>query len=121
MPLFLKAGSIIPVGPKVQYAMQVIDEPLKNFIYPGEDGSFILYKDEGETFHYEQGAYSEILMNWDDQTKTLTLGERKGTFKEILNKREFKVILMDKKKGKMSDQNDGITINYDGGKKMVKL
>lgn len=64
MSLFLKVGSIIPIGSKVQYAMQAVDEPLKVFIYPGGDESFILYEDE--TYHYEQGAYSEILVNWHD-------------------------------------------------------
>jgi len=120
-PIFIKSGSIIPVGPKVQFAMQDVKTPLKIFVYPGADGSFELYEDEGETYHYEQGAYSEILMNWDDQTRTLTLGERKGTFKGMLNKREFKVILMDGKNGKMLDQNDGVAISYKGTKQTVKL
>jgi alpha-D-xyloside xylohydrolase len=121
MPLFVKAGAIIPVGPKVQFAMQDVKDPLKILVYPGENGSFELYEDEGETYHYEAGAYSKILISWDDKIKTLTLGERQGTFNKMLNKREFKIILIGKAEGKALDQNEGASIIYDGGKQVIKF
>jgi alpha-D-xyloside xylohydrolase len=120
MPLFIKAGSIIPVGPKVQFAMQVVKDPLKILVYPGANGSFELYEDEGETYHYEKGTYSKILISWDDQARTLTLGEREGTFKGMLNKRVFKMIVIGEESGYTLDQNVGISINYDGRKQVIK-
>ncbi len=61
LPLFIKAGSIIPVGEKVQYAMQKVQKPIQLFVYPGADGVYQLYEDEGESYAYEHGEYSTIL------------------------------------------------------------
>lgn len=73
MPLYLKAGSIVPFGPIKQYTMQQVDEPLTLRVYPGADGSFTLYEDDGETFRYKQGEFTRIFCEWKDSERKLTL------------------------------------------------
>ena len=121
IPLFIKAGSVLPVGPRVQYAMQEVMEPLKIMVYPGANGSFELYEDEGETYNYEKGAYSKILINWDDKKRSLTFNDRQGSFKGMMEKRVFKIILIEKENGAALDQDKGIAVNYDGSKQTVRL
>ncbi|MBB3186200.1 glycoside hydrolase family 31 protein [Microbacter margulisiae] len=120
IPLFIKSGSIIPVGPKVQYAMQPYSSPLKILVYPGADASFILYEDEGDTYNYEKGDYSTIKINWDDKTKTLTFGARDGKFNGMLLNRSFDIYLMGQNNKKLG-QGQGILIPYDGKKKIIHL
>ena len=80
MPLFVKAGSIIPIGPKVQYATEKKWDNLEIRIYPGADGEFTLYEDENDNYNYEKGIYSTITFTWDDAKKELTINDRKGSF-----------------------------------------
>ncbi len=91
MPIFVRSGSIVPLGPLVQYASAKSD-PIELRIYPGADADFLLYEDEGDTYDYEHGAYSIIPIHWDDKTTTLTIGDRQGTFPGILTQRTFQVI-----------------------------
>ena len=91
MPFFVKAGSILPLGPDVQYNGEKSWETLELNVYPGADGTYAFYEDAFETYDYEKGAYSEIPMTWNDATKTLTLGARRGTFDGMIEKRTFKV------------------------------
>lgn len=78
-PLFVRAGSIIPYGPKIEYASEMND-PIELRVYPGADGTFTIYEDEGDNYNYEKGAYSTIPIRWDDSRRTLTIGKRSGTF-----------------------------------------
>jgi alpha-glucosidase/alpha-D-xyloside xylohydrolase len=79
LPLYVKAGSILPVGPIKQHTQEVSSEPLKVRIYPGADGVFSLYEDDGSSFRYEQGEFTRIACAWDDGRRTLTLkGDPKG-------------------------------------------
>jgi alpha-glucosidase (family GH31 glycosyl hydrolase) len=78
MPLMVRAGAIVPSGPVKQWADQPSNEPLLITVYPGADGSFTLYDDDGRSFAYEQGDFKEILLRWDDGTKTLTARRGKG-------------------------------------------
>ena len=94
MPLFVKAGSIVPMGPYVQYIAEKAVDPLEVRIYPGQDGEFVLYEDEGDNYRYEEGVYSEIPFTWDDEAKTLKIGARKGTFPGMLVKRTIKVVIV---------------------------
>lgn len=80
MPLFVKAGSVIPTGPDIQYADQIINAPITLVVYTGADGSFELYEDDGRTHKYESGAWSRTPIIYDDAAGTLTLGKRIGEF-----------------------------------------
>lgn len=99
MPLYVKAGSILPWAPKVQYATEKKWDNLEIRIYPGANGEFTLYEDENDNYNYEKGLNSTISMKWDNQTKTLTIGERKGSFAEMLTNRKFKFVLVQKGNG----------------------
>ncbi len=92
-PLYVRAGSILPLGPDVQYAAQRPWDDLELCVFPGADGSFTLYEDEGDGFGYLQGAYSEIPLTWIDRKRTLTIGQRTGTFPGMLPWRQFRIKL----------------------------
>jgi alpha-D-xyloside xylohydrolase len=94
MPLYVKAGSIIPMGPFLQYATEKPADPIELRIYPGADGTFELYEDENDNYNYEKGNYSLIPFSWNDREKTLTVGDRKGEFKGMLRARTFNIVLV---------------------------
>lgn len=98
MPLFVKAGSIVPMGPFIQYSAEATD-PIEIRIYPGKDASFTLYEDEGDNYNYEKGVYSLININWDDQQRILTISDRKGEFPGMLKNRMFKIVVVGEGKG----------------------
>jgi alpha-D-xyloside xylohydrolase len=91
LPLFVRAGSIIPYGPSIQYAAQSAD-PIELRIYRGANGSFTLYEDEGDNYDYETGGYATIPITWNDSTQTLTIGARQGSFPGMLSSRTFNVV-----------------------------
>ncbi|MDP9959570.1 glycoside hydrolase family 31 protein [Chryseobacterium lathyri] len=95
IPLYVKAGSIIPFGPDVQYATEKKWDHLILKIYPGSDADFVLYEDEFDNYNYEKGDYTEIPMHWDNKSSTLTIGNRKGKYTGMLEKRTFTVNLPD--------------------------
>lgn len=123
IPLYIKSGSIIPFGPKVQYATEKKWDKLEIRVYPGANGEFTLYEDENDNYNYEKGAYSTITFKWNEQTKTLTVGKRKGDFKGMIKNRTFNIILATKEKGTgmTGTTNSDKTISYDGKEKSVKL
>lgn len=94
IPLYVPAGSIIPVGPDIQYAMQKTDEPVELRIYPGRDAQFTLYDDEGDSYDYEKGVCSQVPIHWDDHKKTLTLGARKGSYPGVPLERTFHIVVV---------------------------
>jgi len=94
LPLFVKAGSLVPLGPDVEYAAEKTADPLELRVYPGVDGSFTLYEDDNDTYNYEKGAYSTIPFSWDDNARTLTVGGRNGTFPGMLEKRTFRIVIV---------------------------
>ena len=96
VPIFVRAGSIIPYGPEMQYVGEKSCDPITLYIYKGADGEFTLYEDQGITFDYEKGAFSQIPIRWDDKTSTLTIGERTGSFDAMLRKRTFQVLVVSK-------------------------
>lgn len=112
IPLFVRAGSIVPLGPDVQYTSEKKWDSLTLCVYPGENGNFTLYEDEGDNYNYESGAYTEIPMTWNDANNTLTIGTRNGHYNGMLEKRQFIVKTMD---GKSK------TVTYTGKKVKVKL
>jgi alpha-D-xyloside xylohydrolase len=99
IPLYIKAGTILPLGPKVQYASEKKWDNLEIRIYPGADAEFTLYEDENDNYNYEKGIYSTIQFKWFDKTKTLTIGECKGTFPGMLTTREFNFVVVESGKG----------------------
>ena len=116
IPLFVKAGSILPIGPDVQYSTEKPWDDLEILVYAGADGKFTLYEDEFDNYNYEKGAFSTIDFNWNDKSRTLTVNARKGSYDGMLKTRKFRVILI--KDGKQSEPK---TVNYSGKKITVKL
>ena len=99
IPLFVKAGSIIPMGKFIQYAGQKSADTIEIRIYRGANGRFDLYEDEGDNYNYEKGVYSLIAFKWDDTKKTLTIDSRKGVYPGMLKKRTFNILLVNENKG----------------------
>jgi alpha-D-xyloside xylohydrolase len=92
IPLYVRAGSILSMGPELQYVAEKPADPIELRIYRGADGRFTLYEDEGDSYDYEKGAFSQIPMSWNEATQTLTIGNRKGTFPGMIAQRTFHVI-----------------------------
>lgn len=118
IPLFVKAGSIVPMGPIVQYAGEKEKEPLEIRIYEGANGEFTLYEDEGDNFNYEKGIYTTISFIWDDENKTLTIDDRKGSFPGMQAERKFNIRLASRNKKARVDTTGGFdkVIDYRGRK-----
>ena len=95
VPMFVRAGSILPLGPEMQWVGEKKWDNLELRIYPGADGIFMLYEDEGDNYNYEKGAYSVIQFSWNDKTHTLTIGDRQGSYPGMLQNRRFAVVLPD--------------------------
>jgi len=123
MPLYVKAGSIIPFGPKVQYAEEKKWDNLQIRIYEGADGEFTLYEDENDNYNYEKGVYSTVTFNWDDANRTLTIDERQGEFPGMLKERKFSVVKVSKAKGTGDDAVEAFdkVVTYTGEKISIKL
>ncbi len=95
VPMFVRAGSILPLGPVMQYVGEKSWNQLELRVYPGADGSFTLYEDEGDSYNYEQGIYATIPFTWNDKTHTLTIGTRQGQYPGMLASRQFTIVLPD--------------------------
>jgi len=91
MPLYVKAGAIIPLGPTMQHVNEKKADNLEIRVYPGANGSFDLYEDEGDNYNYEKGVYSIIPFSWDDRNRVLKIGERQGSYPGMLKTRVFRV------------------------------
>lgn len=123
MPIYVKAGSILPVGPDVQFAAEKPWDELEIRVYPGADGEFVLYEDEQDNYNYEKGMYTTISFNWNDAKKTLTIRDREGKYPGMLKNRKFRIVLVDSRKG----CGDGLTrkvdkvVTYKGNEVRVKL
>lgn len=94
IPVFVRAGSILPYGPEVQYVAEKPADPITLFVYAGADGAFTLYEDQGTTNDYQNGAFTQIPIRWNDASKTLTVGARAGSFPGMLEQRTFRVVLI---------------------------
>jgi alpha-D-xyloside xylohydrolase len=92
IPLFLQAGSILPLGPAIQYADERSSEPMELRIYPGADGYFVLYDDEGDGYGYQKGKYATIDLRWNDATHQLSIGKRHGKFPGMPQRIAFKAV-----------------------------
>jgi alpha-D-xyloside xylohydrolase len=122
MPLFVKAGSIISFGPELQYTTEKKPDSITLNIYTGADASFNLYEDEGTNYNYEKGAFSIIPIKYNEATKSITIGDRKGSFNGMLQKRIFRINIISpsKAKGLDFDASDK-EVTYEGKKITVKI
>lgn len=115
IPLYIKAGSILPVGPDVQYAAEKKWDDMTIRIYPGADAEFTLYEDEGDNYNYEKGRYSLIRFTWNDADSTLTVADREGSYDGMFRKRRFHVTVVGEGAGHGLDNDaPGRVIKYDG-------
>ncbi|MGA8086782.1 MAG: TIM-barrel domain-containing protein [Terracidiphilus sp.] len=94
IPLFVRAGSILPMGPQIEYATQDPAGPIELRVYRGADGKFDLYEDAGDGYEYEKGQHSVIPIQWNDTDSSLTIGARQGSFPGIIEHRKFRVVLV---------------------------
>ena len=94
MPLFVKAGSIIPFGPNVQFATEKKWDNLEIRVYPGANGTFTLYEDENDNYNYEKGQFTTITFRWNDKKQQLSVDDRKGSFKGMLTERKFNIVFV---------------------------
>ena len=97
IPVHVRAGSIIPTGPELQYTSEKPADPLTLWVYAGTDGAFMLYEDDGHSYAYEKGNFSAIPLRWDEQRQTLTIGRRQGKDTGQLATRAFNVVLVDRR------------------------
>ena len=95
VPMFVRAGSILPLGPEMQYVGEKSWDNLELRVYPGANGSFVLYEDEGDSYNYEKGTYTTITFDWSDKSRTLTIGARRGSYPGMLQFRTFTVVMPD--------------------------
>jgi alpha-D-xyloside xylohydrolase len=120
LPLYVRAGSIVPMGPNIQYATQSVD-PIEIRVYKGADASFALYEDEGDTYNYEKGQYSLIPLTWNDAAQQLTIGARTGSYSGMPATRTFNVVWV----GQGHGSGIGVTatadktVKYDGSATVV--
>jgi alpha-D-xyloside xylohydrolase len=96
IPLFVKSGSILTIGPEIEYTGQKPADPIIIQVYTGNDASFKLYEDEGINYNYEKGKYTVIPLVWNEASKTLTIGKRKGEYDGMLKERTFKIAFASK-------------------------
>jgi alpha-D-xyloside xylohydrolase len=94
IPLYVRAGSILPMGPEIEYADQNPGGPIELRIYRGADGEFTLYDDAGDSYDYEKGQHSVIPIRWNDSAQLLTIGARAGSYPGVFEKRAFRIVLV---------------------------
>jgi alpha-D-xyloside xylohydrolase len=116
IPLFIKAGSILPVGPEQQYATEKKWDNLEIRVYEGDNGEFTLYEDENDNYNYEKGLYSTIGFKWNNTTRTLTIGKQHGVFPGMLKERVFHIVLVASEKAakKAGERNIAKIVKYNG-------
>lgn len=122
LPVYVKAGTILPWGPAVQYTGEKKWNQLEIRIYPGADGEFTLYEDENDNYNYENGMYSTIRFHWDDAKRQLTIEDRNGKFPGMLKSRKFSICLIGD--GENKGMEAGVpakSVSYSGNKKVVQL
>jgi alpha-D-xyloside xylohydrolase len=123
LPLTIKAGSMLPMGPFLQYSTEKPADPIELRIYPGADGSFTLYEDENDNYNYEKGVYSTIAFHWDDAHRRLTIDARNGEFPGMLKTRTFQLVIVGKSHGVGVDvtANPDKVISYTGEAQTIQL
>ena len=123
IPVFVREGAIIPFGPEMQWSDEKPAELIHLYIYAGANGQFQLYEDEGTNYNYEKGKYATIDITYDDATRTVSFGARKGQFNGMLKNRQFNVVLItkDAPKALNLENPDGKLVQYNGKAVSVQL
>ena len=122
MPLYVRAGSIIPFGPAMQWSDEKPADDILLAVYAGKDACFNLYEDENVNYNYEKGFFANIPITWDEAARTLTIGERKGSFEGMLQNRTFRVVLVEPGRPWSYDPDaPGVAVSYDGKPVEVKF
>ena len=116
IPVFVREGAIIPFGPEMEWSDEKPAELINLYIYAGQNGTFQLYEDEGTNYNYEKGKYATIDITYDDVSKTVSFGVRKGQFPGMLKNRQFNIVLVTKDSPKSLNLNnpEGVMVNYNG-------
>ena len=116
LPLYIRAGSILPLGPDEEWSTEKPADPIELRIYPGANGDFTLYEDENDNYNYEKGAYATISFHWDDAKQALTIGDRQGQFPGMLESRTFRVVFVGENHGAGIDPDEHAdkTVQYSG-------
>ncbi len=123
IPVFVREGAIIPFGPEMQWSDEKPAELINLYVYAGQNGEFQLYEDEGTNYNYEKGKYATIDITYDDSSRTITIGARKGQFNGMLKNRRFNVVLItkDAPRALNLDHPEGRMIEYSGKSVSVKI
>jgi alpha-D-xyloside xylohydrolase len=123
LPLYVRAGAILPFGPELQYATEKPADPITLYVYTGQDGRFTLYEDENLNYHYEQGAFATIPLRYDERSQTLTIGARQGSFPGMLTQRSFRVVWVSPERPAAYDltATPASTVAYSGSAVTVKM
>lgn len=123
LPLYIKAGSIVPMGPLVQYATEKAADPIEIRIYKGADGSFVLYEDENDGYTYEKGVYSTISLMWNDARHQVVIGKRQGSYPGMAKSRTFEIVIVGENHGTGtgSTVKPDKTILYSGEEQVIQL
>ncbi|MEO7216285.1 TIM-barrel domain-containing protein [Mucilaginibacter sp.] len=123
MPLYVRAGAIVPMGPEVEYATEVKNKVIELRIYPGADGQFTFYEDENDNYNYEKGMYATFSLTWNDKQRKLSISGTKGKFPGALKQHTFNVVLVNGKYG--SGPSETVKVDkrvvYNGSAVTVKL
>lgn len=116
LPLYIRAGSILPMGPDIEWSTEKPADPIELRVYRGADGEFTLYEDENDNYNYERGVYATIAFRWDDTKQTLIIGDRQGQFPGMLASRTFRVVFVGEKQGVGIAPSDtpNKVVNYSG-------
>jgi alpha-D-xyloside xylohydrolase len=123
IPLFIRAGSIVPMGPFLQYATEKPADPLEIRIYPGANGTFTLYEDENDNYNYENGSFATIAFQWNDATRTFSVGKRQGSYPGMINERTFHITVVGTSRGTgvgLTESPDKV-LRYNGQVVTIKL
>ena len=123
IPVYVPEGSIIPFGPEMEWSDEKPAELIHLYIYGGRDAQFTLYEDEGTNYNYEKGKYATIDIRYDDDSKTVTLGQRRGSFPGMLKQRRFHIVYITKDNPQTLDldRSDGRVVDYAGKNLVVQL
>ena len=112
IPMFVRAGSILPLGPEMQYTGEKSWDDMEIRIYPGADGTFVLYEDEGDNYNYEKGVFATIAFQWNNKSQTLTIGNRQSTYPGMLESRHFTVVLPDGRQQRVAYEGSSVEVKF---------
>ena len=122
MPLYVREGSIVPVGPAMEWSDEKQADDILLAVYAGRDARFVLYEDENVNYGYEKGRFARIPLEWDEEGRTLTVGPREGSFPGMLESRRFRVVVCDPGHPFAYDPDaPGTLIRYDGTAQQIRL